>query len=56
MLNYFFVLENLSKTIDRWNDKLNGFASNFDSPIWGTVIFLGLLLIAVFFINGMQKK
>ena len=56
MSNYLLVLENLSKIIERWNDKLNGFASHFDSPIWGTAIFLVLLGVAVFFISGMSKK
>ena len=56
MNNYFFVLENLSKVIERIDKQLNAFAGNFDSPIWGTAIFLGLLFIAVFFINGMSKK
>ena len=55
MINYFYILENLSKTLDKWNDKLNGLASRFDSPLWGTAIFLVLLFIALFFINGMKK-
>jgi len=56
MINYFFVLENLSKIIERLDKQLKAFTGNFDSPIWGTAIFLALLFIAVFFINGMSKK
>ncbi len=56
MTNYFLIMENLSKIIERIDKQLNGFAGNFDSPLWGTAIFLALLFIAIFFINGMSKK
>lgn len=56
MNNYIFVLENLSKVIEKIDKQLNGFAGNFDSPIYGTIIFLALLFIAMFFINGSSKK
>ncbi len=56
MSNYFFILENLSKIIEKLDNQLKSFTGNFDSPIWGTAIFLGLLFVAVFFINGMSKK
>lgn len=46
----------IKEQIEIWNDKLNSFTGQFDSPWAGMVIFIGLLAIAVISINAFSSK
>ncbi len=50
-------MENFSKIIEQWNEKLNALAGEYtDSPWAGALIFLLLFVFACWAISSLTKK
>ena len=57
MTELLFRFSDVKEQIKIWNEQVNNFfATNLDSPIFGYIIFFGVLMIAVVFINAFHNK
>lgn len=57
MTNYYSQILSLMDTLNEWNEKLNSFAASHMDNVWvGTVIGGGLLVLAIWGINALNRK
>ena len=57
MTNYYSQILSLMDTLNEWNEKLNSFAASHMDNVWvGTVIGAGLLVLAIWGINALNRK
>ena len=57
MTNYYSQILSLMDTLNEWNEKLNSFAASHMDNVWvGVAIGAGLLVLAIWGINVLNKK
>ena len=56
MIDSYFLILSFTSTLNEWNEKLNGLASEHLDNVWVGVIILGIIMAFVIFgINTLSK-